>query len=228
MSYDREKHHRRSVRLKGYDYAEAGAYFITICAQDRGCVFGDIADGQVRLGPAGEVVRRCWEELPKKYPTIELDAFELMPNHLHGIVGLFPLEGEGGETPPLQGKYDVLRPTLGQVMGFFKYESTRGVNDNWGAPGRRLWQRSYFDHVIRNEQALEAIRQYIETNPLRWEADAENPDGNGVDDVRVWVRQWERPAKQIQGGETPPLQSMGRWRPTEGGETPPLQGGQRG
>ena len=86
VPYDPEVHHRRSIRLRGYDYAQAGAYFVTICVQGRACLFGEVADGTMRLDRCGEIVARCWNELPEHYPTIELDAFVIMPNHVHGII----------------------------------------------------------------------------------------------------------------------------------------------
>lgn len=84
--FDPDKHHRRSIRLPGYDYSRAGAYFVTICAQDRACLFGDIADGVMRLNDAGRVVERCWHEIPIHFPHVELDEFVIMPNHVHGII----------------------------------------------------------------------------------------------------------------------------------------------
>ena len=88
MPYDPEVHHRRSIRLRGYDYAQAGAYFVTVCVQNRECLFGEVADGAVPLDRCGEIVARCWDELPSHYPTVELDAFVIMPNHVHGIIVL--------------------------------------------------------------------------------------------------------------------------------------------
>ena len=88
MTYDPERHHRRSIRLRGYDYSQAGAYFVTACVQSRECLFGAVADGELRLNRYGEIVMRCWDELPAHYPTVELDAFVVMPNHIHGILVL--------------------------------------------------------------------------------------------------------------------------------------------
>ena len=88
MKYDPDKHHRRSIRLKGYDYSQAGAYFVTICTQDRECLFGDVVDGEMRLNDAGQMVHRIWNDLSVKYPDIEMDEFVVMPNHVHGIIML--------------------------------------------------------------------------------------------------------------------------------------------
>ncbi|HPN32919.1 MAG TPA: hypothetical protein PK843_00255 [bacterium] len=86
MTYDPNKHHRRSIRLKGYDYSQAGAYFVTICTQNRQCLFGDVTDGEMRLNAAGQMVQSVWDELPLFYPGVDIDEFVVLPNHVHGIV----------------------------------------------------------------------------------------------------------------------------------------------
>lgn len=194
MAYNPDIHHRHSIRLRGYDYSLSGAYFVTVCAHDRECLFGAIVDSEMRLSEAGQVVRSVWEELPKRFPSIKLDTAVVMPNHFHGIVVLtdtpvvgagsprpisgFPgtedeagnngVEKQGGETPPL-------RATLGQIVGYFKYQSTKKINQVRGLAGHPLWQRNYYEHVIRNEDDLAAVRQYIADNPMKWEQDRENP-----------------------------------------------------
>ena len=198
MPYDPQIHHRRSVRLAGYDYSFPAGYFVTICAEKRACIFGEVKNERVVLSEIGRVVHQCWFDLVGKYPGLELDAFVLMPNHLHGVWGLFC--GDVKECGAV--------PTLGTVMGFFKYESTKRVNEMTGVAGAKVWQRSYYDHVIRDNRSLGAIREYIETNPERWEQDAENPGGRGGDDVNAWVRKLNPNVlgKGGEGGETPPLQ----------------------
>jgi len=196
MPYDPAIHHRRSMRLTGYDYSYPAGYFVTICAEKGGNIFGDVKDGAVILSAIGQVIHQCWFELPTKYPGLELDAFVLMPNHLHAVLGLFC--GDSGKAAP----------TLGTVMGFFKYESTKRVNAMTGVVGAKVWQRSYYDHVIRDNKSLQAIREYIQTNPERWAQDAENPRGRGGDDVNAWVRDLNGKSfgKGGEGGETAPLQ----------------------
>ena len=196
MSFDPEVHHRRSVRLSGYDYSSRGAYFITVCAEGRRCWFGEVREEEVRLSSVGNIVQRVWLELPRKYPELELDAFVLMPNHLHAIIGVCPeFVGAGSPRPP----------SLGTIMGFFKYESTKRVNCELETPGAKLWQRSYYDHIVRSNRSLDLVRDYIETNPRRWALDTENPHSTGNDDVQSWVRKLDLLA-QPKGGETPPLQ----------------------
>ena len=158
--YDPNIHHRRSIRLKGYDYAQAGLYFITICVQNRECMFGEIIDGKMILNDAGKMIENEWINLKKRYENIELHEFITMPNHFHGI-----LEIVVGAAP-----------TVGDMMGAFKSISTveyiRGVkNLNWQPFNGKLWQRDYYEHIIRDERAYENISNYIVNNPAKWAAD---------------------------------------------------------
>jgi putative transposase len=173
---------RHSIRLKGYDYSQAGAYFVTIVTQGREALFGEVVDGKMRLNRYGKVVQKWWDIIPEHYPNIETGAFVVMPNHVHGIIvtgddrrGTVPMPRDGdapklvGETPPLR------EPTLGQVVAYFKYQSTKEINALQGGPGVKLWQRNFYDHIIRNQQDLELTWLYIESNPSQWYTDDENP-----------------------------------------------------
>jgi putative transposase len=166
--------HRRSLRLTGYDYAQSGAYFVTICTQNRACVFGCVDDGDMRLNEAGRMVRSVWQALPDRFPGMELDAFVIMPNHVHGIVAFV---GAGLALPGDKGAASSA-PTLGDVVRAFKSLSAIRVNCLLRRSGS-LWQRNYYEHVIRNERELDRIREYIATNPLRWALDRENPQKSG-------------------------------------------------
>ena len=168
MSYDPRLHHRRSVRLEGYDYSLAGAYSVTICTHMRKHILGQVIDGNVSLSPWGEIVERCWRDLPNHYPNVCLDAFVVMPNHLHGIIALIAHEAnEFGECIPTAH-------SLGEIVRGFKVLCGRQIND-CSAPTRvTVWQRSYYEHVIRNEVSLNAIRLYIERNPENWGFDPDN------------------------------------------------------
>jgi putative transposase len=148
---------RKSPRLRRYDYATAGAYFVTVCARARACVFGESLDDDIRLNRTGQLVKRCWIDLPIHFPGLALDAFIIMPNHLHGIVWL----SRAGHAPPLP-----------VVIGSFKSVASRTA-------GRALWQRSFYDRVIRDEDELRALRKYVVENPLRWALDNENPSSGG-------------------------------------------------
>jgi putative transposase len=193
MKYDPEKRRRRSIRLKGYDYGKAGAYFVTLCTQDRACLFGNVADDTMRLNDAGRIIEQWWFELNRKLPTAEIDEFVVMPNHFHGIV-VIPVgadrrvgpESKGAHTgAPLPDSRAAHQGThagvpLPTVIQWFKAmttnESIRGVKAvSWPSFNGRLWQRNYYEHIIRNEDSLNRIRQYIIDNPARWAFDRENP-----------------------------------------------------
>lgn len=186
MQYDPKKHQRRSIRLKGYDYGQAGAYFVTVCVQDRTCLFGDIVNGEMRLNDAGKMIQAVWNEIPIHYSGFETDAFVIMPNHFHGIiviVGAGPGACPDGVQSLGIGQSQGIAPTglsLPDIIHRFKTMTTKRYADgvkNYGWPPflGRLWQRNYYEHVIRNEESLNHIRQYILNNPLQWEFDRENP-----------------------------------------------------
>jgi putative transposase len=156
------------MRLQGYDYAQAGAYFTTICTLDRVCFFGAVSDGAMRLSAAGELAATVWGELPLRFPDIDLDTFVIMPNHIHGIIVL--ADRAIVATPPTIGK------VVGTFKSLFTLEYIRGVKSSrWPAFDGRVWQRNYYEHVIRDEVDLNRVRRYIDENPLRWELDDENP-----------------------------------------------------
>jgi len=201
-AHDRE-HPRRSIRLDGYDYAESGAYFVTICTQDHLCLFGEIIDGDMRMTNPGDMVQAVWDELPSHYPGVSTDAFVVMPNHIHGIIMLASV-GAGpracpGSARSKEGQPQGVAPTrggapamsLGDVVARFKTLTTRryteGVRQSgwWPFPGR-LWQRNYYEHIIRNEQALNHIRRYIVGNPQRWAQDRENPAATAPEAPDAW------------------------------------------
>ena len=170
-----DKHHRRSIRLPGYDYSRAGAYFVTICVQDRACLFGDIADGVMRLNDAGRVVERCWHEIPIHFPHVELDEFVIMPNHVHGIIVIVENHVAAKNFSPLPER----RPagtsgTIGSIIRGFKIGVTKWFRENTVV--QTVWQRNYYEHIIRNDESLNRIREYIANNPREWEIDQENPN----------------------------------------------------
>jgi putative transposase len=280
----RDRHHRRSTRLKGYDYASAGAYFVTVCVHGREPVLGEVVNDEVVLSEWGRVIDHFWTRLPVHFPNVTVDTHVTMPNHIHAIIvidpdtgrrgaekggaqesgethvpaysagapplqnrrgdviaahggerprngcgdliapppqnehgrgavaaphavpasrGETPEEGgetpeEGGETPPLQNEHGrgavaapngeptllarttLARPTLGQIVAFYKFQTTKIINEMRDAPGARFWQRNFYDTIIRNQRQLDALREYIHQNPARWALDTENPTG------RVW------------------------------------------
>jgi putative transposase len=171
-------HHRRSIRLKDYDYSQAGAYFVTICTKDRECLFGEIKGVEERLNDAGSMVERWWQKIPYKFSSIDIDRYIIMPNHFHGIITILWEDpcgcpdvkcnrtGEGAHTgAPLQ-----------KIIQWFKTMTTNeyinGVEKhNWPRFNGKLWQRNYYEHIIRSETELNKIREYIINNPLKWETD---------------------------------------------------------
>ena len=185
MTIKPEGRHRRSIRLRNYDYTSIGAYFVTIVTQDRRCLFGEIADGKMQLNECGKSVSVVWSELSIHYPGIETDAFVVMPNHVHGIVVLV---GVGPCARPVaEGQSQGIAPTkdasalsLPDVIHRYKTLTTKRYVDSvkqfcWKPFSRRVWQRNYFEHVIRDEESLNRILEYIHDNPARWEFDRENP-----------------------------------------------------
>lgn len=172
MPYDPERHHRRSIRLKDYDYRAEGAYFVTLCVQDRVCLFGEIGQDAMHLNAIRQAVEECWHWLPQRYPYVVRDEWVVMPNHLHGILVIteddpIPQHGTGNSKPAIK------RKTLGRLIGAFKTVSTKQVNVLRGTPAARLWQRDFYDRVIRNERELNTIRDYIYFNPANWRSDTE-------------------------------------------------------
>jgi REP element-mobilizing transposase RayT len=190
--FDPKKHHRRSIRLKGYDYSQASAYYVTIVTWQREHLFGEVVNGEMKLSRYGLIVQSAWFDLPKHYPHVELDAFCIMPNHAHGII-ILDEDGRGGsfsgrtvfqpqssigqalsnvnhETRP----YGPKRHPLSEIMRAFKSFSAKRINVLRKTTGIPVWQRNYYEHIIRNEQDYQTKRNYILRNPANWENDDEN------------------------------------------------------
>ena len=189
MLYDRNKQHRRSIRLPGYDYRSAGAYFVTICVQGGECLLGEAVDGEMRLSEWGQSAAESWTWLGAQYSYVSLDAWVIMPNHLHGIIvvqdddapGVGEGRGGGGggrarPPPPPTDATPAKRKPLGRLVGAFKTVSTKRINQLRDMPGTQVWQRNYWEHVIRDEESLNRIREYIQNNPARWSEDQLHPD----------------------------------------------------
>jgi REP element-mobilizing transposase RayT len=174
MKYNPEKHHRRSIRLQGYDYSQPGAYFITICTKDRKYLFGNIIDGKMVLNEYGKIAQQCWLDIPLHYQNVELNEFVVMPNHVHGIIiiNINDTVGTIHELPlhelplhelPLQKQQRRLM-TLPKIIGRFKMNSAKQINQLRQTPGIPLWQRNYYEHIIRNKHELNRIKEYIINN----------------------------------------------------------------
>jgi putative transposase len=178
MRYNPQIHHRRSIRLKGYDYSQAGAYFITICCHNREYRFGKIADGEMRLNDAGKIANDCW--LQKHFPNAILHEHIVMPNHVHGIIELSQndmtdLEGVENFQPlrsddPKQNAFQKIIPrSIGSIIRGYKIGVTKWFRNNTEI--QTLWQRNYYEHIIRNEQSYKKISDYIINNPANWNED---------------------------------------------------------
>jgi REP element-mobilizing transposase RayT len=210
MKYDPALHNRRSIRLKGYDYSRSGAYFVTICVQNREHLFGKIENGRIILNYNGNIVSRCWFDLVNHYENIGLDDFVIMPNHFHGIINITGHGGSGDdcgggvgaihelplhelplyelplrELPPQEGAIHELplqapppqqrrQMLLSKIMGRFKMVTSKQINISRKLPGVPVWQRNYWEHIVRNENEFSRIRQYIKNNPILWEHDKLN------------------------------------------------------
>jgi len=180
MAPDPHRQQRRSLRLPDYDYRRDGFYFVTICVDDREPRLGQVVDGRVALTEAGRMVDAHWRALPNRFANVALDAYVVMPDHVHGILKIVgaPLVGAPDGTVTNTGAATRAAPTsfeqpsLGDVIGAFKSRTTNayihGVrHHDWPPFDRRLWQRNYYERVIRNEAELAPIRDYIRTNPRR-------------------------------------------------------------
>lgn len=192
--FDSRKHHRRSIRLPNYDYAQPGAYFVTIVAWHRQCLFGEVVNEEMILNEAGKIVQWEWLELAKRSRYIELGAYIVMPNHFHGNlifhehvgatrpeltnapsgkVSLPPMTMKGIDGSPLpRGPKPA---SLGAIVAQFKSRVTKRLWKMSSLKGISIWQRNYYEHVIRNEKDLQNKTDYIEANSMLWNEDDENP-----------------------------------------------------
>lgn len=191
VAYNPDNHSRRSVRLWGYDYAGPGTYFVTVCAHRKECWLGEVVDGEMQLNEYGEIARNEWVRTASVRRNVVLDAFIVMPNHVHGIIILTgddvgatrwvaPIgrgaRTEGEATPrPYDRNGKMQSGSIGAIIGQFKSTTTKRINIIRGTPGVPVWQRNYYERVIRSEAELHAVRQYIADNPRQLDLDRENP-----------------------------------------------------
>jgi REP element-mobilizing transposase RayT len=190
MKYNPDIHHRRSVRLRGYDYASAGAYFLTFVTHARESLFGEVAEGAMVMNEQGMIAQEEWLQTANMRPYIELDAFIVMPDHVHAImvitgnsttprdVGARRAVPRAQHAAPLRKFGNPVAGSLAAIVRAYKSATTRRINALRGTPGASVWQRNYYEHIIRNERELEHLRVYIENNPLN-----RNP---GKDDKIFW------------------------------------------
>jgi len=172
MRYDSYIHHRQSLRLREYDYSQPGYYFVTICVYEHAELFGKINNNEMILNEYGAIASIYWQEIPKHYPNVELDKWVIMPNHVHGIIIISDDTRDVGteqcSVPTTK------RVSLSQIVKSFKNVTTKQIRSEFSNVNF-AWQRSFYDHVIRDEIALYKIREYIINNPAMWGSDEENP-----------------------------------------------------
>jgi REP element-mobilizing transposase RayT len=176
LKYNREKHHRRSVRLKGYDYSGAGAYFVTICAWHRECLFGDIVDGVMGLNEYGGIAAACLKKIPDHFAHVDMDYMIVMPNHIHFILIInHPGRGTACRAPTVERFGSPVHGSVPTIIRSYKSVVTKQINRTRNTPGFPVWQRNYHDRIIRNEKELYETRKYIQNNPFQWDRDDNNP-----------------------------------------------------
>lgn len=154
---------RKNIRLKGYDYSNANWYFVTICTYNKKKLLGKVIKTKVRLNTFEKIIDETWKEIPQHYRNAELDYYVITPNHFHGVLILNELNHRTGKA--------CLAPTLGSIIGSFKSAASKKIHKEQVGSLSIIWQRNYYEHIIRNENDLYNIRKYIELNPLKWELD---------------------------------------------------------
>jgi REP element-mobilizing transposase RayT len=186
MPYDPQKHHRRSIRLKGHNYTQPGAYYITLCTKARQCLFGDVVKGEMQLNSLGHIAFTRWQAIPDHFPHVELDAFVVMPNHLHGILVISDTDERARQcraptikqnhSPKIEQFGKPVSGSIPTVIRSYKGAVTKRINLICNTKYTSLiWQRDLYEHISRDEESLHNIRQYIVENPWRWADDPENP-----------------------------------------------------
>ena len=180
---------RKRIWLKSYDYSQDGYYFVTICAENREEWFGKVEKGEMILNQYGKIANQCWDDLPNHYLNCSLDSFVVMMNHIHGIIVILnkdvTIVGNGLKPFPTHG--------LSEMIPGFKIFSSRKINEEIKNDNKFQWQKSFYDHVIRNETELYRIRDYIKNNPLKWDLDRENPSSRNfnMEHDRYWKEIYE-------------------------------------
>jgi putative transposase len=191
--FDPKIHHRKSIRLQGYDYSQAGAYFVTIVTYQRDCLFGKIENEIMVLNDFGKIADECWRAIPEHFPNVELGVHVIMPNHAHGVIAIHDDESAShlGMTDDDGRGAAMLRPyanatndhkinvkpgSLGAIVRSYKSAVSYRINKEHNATG--IWQRNYYEHIIRSADEANRIHLYIEANPAQWDRDDENPSNN--------------------------------------------------
>jgi len=170
----RGNQNRKSIRLEDYDYSSAGYYFVTIVTHKRVTIFGSVKDGSVSLNNVGKLVEDLWNEIPLHFPYVTIDQHIIMPNHIHGILIINDVGAR--HASPLQDNSELKPQKLGVIIGSFKSAVTKSVHDLGFLSQEKLWQRNYYEHIIRDMRDYDKIYNYIKFNPINWSLDEENPE----------------------------------------------------
>ena len=170
-TFDPKKHHRRSIRLKGYDYSSEGAYYVTIVTYQRDCLFGEIMNKEMILNEFGKIADECWRGIPEHFTFVELGAYVVMPNHVHGIIII--RRGTIYRAPTVEQFQKPVAGSIPTIIRTYKAAVTRRIGREHNATG--IWQRNYYEHIIRNEKDLQNKSDYINANPSLWDEDDNNP-----------------------------------------------------
>ena len=171
MNYDPKIHHRRSIRLEGYDYSQEGMYFVTICTLNKNCIFGNIINDEMVLNETGTIAYNEWLQTPFIRKSIDLDVFVVMPNHIHGIIIIRGGECNGGEYEEGVCNTPLHSQTIGSIVRGYKSSVTGKINALHNTTGVAVWQKNYWEHIIRDLQTYTTISEYIINNPINWSTD---------------------------------------------------------
>jgi REP element-mobilizing transposase RayT len=195
MKFNHKIHHRRSIRMREYDYSQEGAYFVTICTYGKECLYGEVIDGKMRLNEYGKIIEVEWLKTAQIRNNVLMDEYVIMPNHIHGIVVIADDGGSkncrgtaccaprnngiikgAARCAPTFGQFGkIVSGSLPAIVRAFKSATNKQINQSRRSPGDKVWQRSYYEHVIRDENDYLQIREYIINNPMKWEFDQEHP-----------------------------------------------------
>jgi len=171
---------RRSVRLPGFDYSKIGMYFVTVCASERRCIFGEVRDDETVLSSIGQIVSACWIEIPHHFPNVKIEAYVVMPNHIHGILTIHSnWKGAGSQEKLAAPMESFGKPTprsIPTIVRSFKAAASRHSRESGYVKGESIWQRGYYEHVLRNTREYVEVTNYILQNPARWADDEDNLD----------------------------------------------------
>jgi len=174
----KNKYRIKTARLQNYDYSSNGAYFVTICTKNREYSFGEIKNGKLQESITSKICMECWLDLPNHYPNCILDAFVIMPNHIHGVIIIANVETgfKPVSTKPVSTNANTKQHSLSEIIRGFKTFTARKINEHQDTQGQPFWQSRFYDRIIRDEDELNHVREYIQNNPLKWEEDKNNPE----------------------------------------------------